>query len=105
METAELLANQPISVRLQRSWQEYQPNLTAKIRNELHAFFLFNLGRMFTVEEVWHGIGKRGSIASLGVSIRDLRRPSVCGLYTLDIDMEKRRVNGILIAHYGLRSI
>ena len=105
METAELLAKQPISVRLARSWQEYQPNLTAKIRNELHSFFLFNLGRMFTVEEVWHGIGKRGSIASLGVSIRDLRRVKVMGNYTLDIDMEKRRINGKLVATYGLKSI
>ena len=104
METAELLSKQPISVRLAKSYTRYNPDHTKNIRVELIKFFLYNLGDMFTVEEVWRGIGERSSIAALGSSIRDLRRFRLMKGYPLDIEAEETKINGKWITKYGLKS-
>lgn len=67
METAELLAKQPISLRLAKSRANYDPNRTKTLRK---------------TEEIVELCG--GRLESIGQTIRDLRRPP----YYMDIDFD-----------------
>ena len=96
-----LLKRQPVSTRLARSWSGYNPRHRRTKRSKIIAVLFENLGEPMTEREIARAA--EVPLHSLGQTIRDLRRPSVMGRNSLNVEMTMRKEQGLSVPAYFIK--
>ena len=83
------------------SWSAFDPKHNESLRFKIRQLLMLNKGKYFLPEDI--ATLCRGQAHSITSSIRDLRRTSICGIFTVDVDTKREEIKGILRTVYGLK--